>query len=217
MAIYKDNQTQTGIEKLRETIERVLNHKLHTPKDFVMLSRKIFEQQKQTVSATTLKRIWNYLKNEHVETRETTLNILARFAGYKSWEFFLECYHDSDSLENEKIILSDPILPESLQYGQQIQLTWHHHSYCIIQYLGNRKFKVLKSCNSLLREDDRFECYFMLNYEPVYLLNLQHYSNVIHAFVLGQNGGVSISILKNGVYNYIREKKRMARSNDIKV
>lgn len=196
MTVFQDRDRNVGIERLREIIERALNHKLLTPRDFEMLSKRIFEQQKQTISTTTLKRIWNYLKNEQVMARETTLDILAQFVGYKNWEYFLEYSNQNENIDNEKLIFCNPILPDSLYYGQQLQICWHNHCYCIVKYIGNKKFKVIKSYNSILKENDRFECYFMLNYEPIYLFNIQHASNQINALVIGSNGGVCISLYK---------------------
>lgn len=205
MTVFQDRDREVGIERLREIIERALNHKLVTPKDFEMLSKKIFEQQKQTISTTTLKRIWNYLKNEQVKARETTLDILTQFVGYKNWEYFLEYSNQNEKIDNEKLIFCTPILPESLHCGQQLQIHWHNHCYCIVKYIGNKKFKVLKSYNSILKENDRFECHFMLNYEPIYLFNIQHGTNQINALVIGNNGGVCISPYKGGSCRNLQE------------
>lgn len=60
---------------------------MKTPKDFDFLSEQIFERQHETVSASTLKRIWGYLPGR--TPRQSSLDILSRFAGHTNWEAFL--------------------------------------------------------------------------------------------------------------------------------
>lgn len=64
---------------LRHTIEAALDRKFQTPKDFTFLSECIFERQHVNISPTTLKRLWNYLKNEQVVPSRSTRNILSSF------------------------------------------------------------------------------------------------------------------------------------------
>ena len=76
-----------SIDRLRESIEAQVDREMRTPKDFDFLSEKIFEKVHQTVSPTTLKRMWGYL-SETATPRLSTLNILSQFIGYDNWDAF---------------------------------------------------------------------------------------------------------------------------------
>ena len=68
-------------------IEEAVGRKMKTPKDFDFLADQIFDKLHETVSSTTLKRMWGYLQ-ESSSPRESTLDILAQFVDYKDWETF---------------------------------------------------------------------------------------------------------------------------------
>ncbi len=61
--------------------------KIRTPKDFEQLSDEIFKVTHQKLSPTTLKRIWGYVQDGS-NPRESTLDIMAQFLNYQSWEHF---------------------------------------------------------------------------------------------------------------------------------
>ena len=61
---------------------------MQTPKDFEFLSACIFQRLNETVSVSTLKRLWGYTA-QYATTRTATLNLLAHFVGYDSYEAFV--------------------------------------------------------------------------------------------------------------------------------
>ena len=96
-----DRQQEQALGQLREAIEKVVDRKMKTPKDFDFLSGCIFETLHQNISATTLKRIWGYLA-EPVVPRLSTLNLLAQFVGFENWETFCQqSQSPTPTLENE--------------------------------------------------------------------------------------------------------------------
>ena len=78
---------EENIQRLRETIEVAAGRRMQTPKDFDFLSEMIFDKIHQHISPTTLKRLWGYL-SEPATPRISTLNLLAQFVDYDSWEAF---------------------------------------------------------------------------------------------------------------------------------
>lgn len=76
--------TEQRIAQLREAIERKIGRTMQTPKNFDFLSEQIYGQLHETVSASTLKRLWGYLPGR--TPRLSSLDILSRFVGYKGWE-----------------------------------------------------------------------------------------------------------------------------------
>jgi hypothetical protein len=94
-----------NIDRLKAAIEASVDRKMRTPKDFDYLSEQIFKSVHQTISPTTLKRLWGYLSETTVQ-RPSTLNILSQFVGYDSWDAF--CQNEDSTEEQEIIVDSSP-------------------------------------------------------------------------------------------------------------
>ena len=78
---------QENFQQLCEAIEHKTGRKMQTPSDFRWLTKRVFEHVHETVSATTLMRLWGYRTG--VTPRQATLDILARFLGYGDYREFL--------------------------------------------------------------------------------------------------------------------------------
>jgi len=70
-------------ELLKKEVEHVVGHELREARDFEKLSQVLLKGTRERLSPTTLKRFWGYLKNESVQTRPHTLNVLAQFWAIK--------------------------------------------------------------------------------------------------------------------------------------
>ena len=80
---------EKAIDRLREAIETECGRKMRTPKDYDFLAEAIFEKLHQSISPTTLKRLWGYL-SESSTPRTSTLDILAQFVNYANWQTFCQ-------------------------------------------------------------------------------------------------------------------------------
>lgn len=82
------NNESVEIVELRKKIEESVGRVMHTPADFDFLSGAVWERIREYISPTTLKRTWGYLDGVK-NIRFSTLETLARFAGFKSWDNYL--------------------------------------------------------------------------------------------------------------------------------
>lgn len=87
------NKTSSRILQLRDAIEKKTRRYPATPKDFDCLAADIYEQLHESVSASTLKRVWGYVDSDSTP-RITTLNVLAKFIGYSNWHDFCNSMDD---------------------------------------------------------------------------------------------------------------------------
>ncbi|CAG5006819.1 hypothetical protein DYBT9275_03903 [Dyadobacter sp. CECT 9275] len=81
----------SNLEKLRRLIEQRLGWGSSDDwqgRDFDKLSELIFEQTKVSLSDSTLKRLWGKINYQSLPS-STTLDTLARFAGFDSWRVFV--------------------------------------------------------------------------------------------------------------------------------
>lgn len=67
-----------------------------TQQDFLALSDQIFDQTSSRISVTTLKRIWGKVAYDSQPTSHT-LNALARFAEFESWQQYVGGFHEAAS------------------------------------------------------------------------------------------------------------------------
>lgn len=182
------------VEKLRKDIEAALGHTLHTPRDFNILSKRIYARLHTMISATTLKRLWGYL-NDGGQPRSNTLNILARFVGYHDWEE----YHQNAMLPEGQ--QSDPVysrrlsVKEELHPSDRVRLTWLPGRVCDIEYLGDLDFRVVASEKTRLHPGDTFQCSLVVEGEPLYLDHLIQEGRAPIAYVCGKKNGVGFEFL----------------------
>lgn len=101
--------TKKGEEyALKKCLERI-EERLHwgdsaqwTTYDFEKLSEEIHKATGVRLSVTTLKRVWEKLKYESAPTH-TTLNTLAKFAGYADWRAFNHQSADDSEETNDQL------------------------------------------------------------------------------------------------------------------
>ncbi len=150
------------IDRLRESIEAQVDRKMRTPKDFDFLSEQIFEKEHQTVSPTTLKRMWGYL-SEAVVPRISTLNILSQFIGYDDWDSF--CKSESTERpveESEEVNESVGQEPESqIHESRRWQPKWILLTLIAVIALATITWDSLRhssqpSAAYILKQGDRF-------------------------------------------------------------
>ncbi|MBQ9362854.1 MAG: hypothetical protein IJT97_05450 [Bacteroidaceae bacterium] len=124
-------------QRLLTAIETAIGRKVRTPKDFDQLSAYIFEQTHQTISPTTLKRIWGYLPGNTIP-RLTSLDILAQAIGHTDWETF--CQQDitperTAAPQPQNPITAKPSKKKRLLYVVLLSIltiflaTYYHHSF----------------------------------------------------------------------------------------
>lgn len=76
-----------ALMQLLAAVEQKAGRKMHTPKDFDYLHSCLFDECHTMVSVSTLKRIWGYVQSDGAP-RPSSLDPLAQYAGYDSWEHF---------------------------------------------------------------------------------------------------------------------------------
>jgi hypothetical protein len=59
------------IKELKRRVEMSVNREMMTPKDFIFLADYLFEQINESISESTLKRIWGYNSGYKIVRRHT--------------------------------------------------------------------------------------------------------------------------------------------------
>ena len=177
------------ITLLRQLVEESADHRIETSNDFIFLSGEIQGRLKETLSASTLKRLWGYVDG-YASVRPSTLDILARFVGFPDWETFVSDYCEVEGVQSSHRVVGNSLYAKDLNIGAQMKIAWNPNRSCLIKYLGNSLFEVITSENAKLKPSDRFLCQrFTLN-QPLYVELLTKEGNT-ELFVMGNKGGLT--------------------------
>lgn len=176
-------------KKLCSDIEKALGKEMRTPKDFDFLRERIFARLNVWVSTTTLKRIWGYLKDD-VQTRHSTLDILACFLGFHSYENYTNSSAENVVQESSPIMSRRLCVSEELKEGDKLLITWLPNRTCELLYCGNLKFEVISSEHTRLKPGNTFRCGLFIEGEPLYLDELIQENYPPIAYVCGKKSGI---------------------------
>ena len=178
---------------LKQEVERTFGHQLKETRDFEELSHLLLSHTRERLSPTTLKRFWGYLKNEEVKTRPHTLDVLARFVGYKDYEDFCTQAERLDEVQSG-IKTEERITTENMRRGQRLIITWRPNRRIVVRHWGGCLFEIVEAENTKLSVGDTFRCHLMIQHEPLYLDEVMHQGQPAMVYVAGQKDGVMIEV-----------------------
>lgn len=178
---------------LKQEVERTFGRQLTKARDFEELSHLLLSHTRERLSPTTLKRLWGYLKNEEVKTRPHTLDVLARFVGYREYDDFCAQTERLDEVQSG-IKTEEKITTEGLRRGQRLIITWRPDRKIVVRLLGNSQFEILEAEKTKLSVGDTFRCHLMIQHEPLYLDEVVHQGQPAMVYVAGQKDGVVIEV-----------------------
>lgn len=104
----------------------------------------------ENLSANTIKRLVGNLPYNS-NPRETTLEILAKYLGYDSWQFLNDYLNQKISQFNSGNVFYEL---EKLPANQRIELEWEPNRKILIRHISGYEYKVISSENSKLLEGD---------------------------------------------------------------
>ncbi|MFI3321920.1 MAG: hypothetical protein R3Y50_05290 [Rikenellaceae bacterium] len=190
------NKDIPQINFLLKEVEIYHKRPILTTTDFEALSTIIEHEINEYISASTLKRLWGYVSDKH-KPRVYTLNVLAKYIGYESFQQFCDKLIDEKAI-NSQFFNTKQVLSSQLTIEINLEIGWSPNRYLLLQYLGEDYFKVVESRNSKLIEGDIFTANnFMLNF-PLFLPYVIRGDEKLPSFMAGQNGGLTVlNVLTN--------------------
>ena len=190
-----DKINKKDIENLVRMIEVVVHRKMTSPYDFEFLSDAISMRCHTTISVSTLKRIWGYVKNPHTPYANT-LKILSRFIGYKDFDDFVA--NKDHKVPSSFVYTASFLSYKDMQIGDMVWIAWAPNRQCLLTYQGDHRFVVTAASNTKLHVGDSFSSMYFSEGMPLFLDNYVHKNNPPITFVVGYNGGLnSIKIVKS--------------------
>lgn len=176
------------IDKLGETLGSPIRY----TSDCEKLSADISKRLNEIIGVTTLKRLFGFVNDVKVP-RPITLDILARYAGFDSYELMIR----ELGVEGDSGFESDPdVVSARLNPGDKVSFTYLPDREVTLEYTGNLNFKVLNSKgSSLLPGDIAFIPMFCLN-QPLRIESVKRDNIDLGRYVAGKVSGItSISVI----------------------
>ena len=122
-------QDSFNIECLKNDIEKKVGRSIKSPVDFNFLSNRIMAELSETLSASTLQRLWNYVATQS-SPRLSTLSLLSRFMGFSCWDSYVVNLLRTSVIESD-YITTQLIRAHDLSSGDVLRIGWrsdHRHS-----------------------------------------------------------------------------------------
>lgn len=178
------------IEELKLQVEQKYGRTLSTTTDFEEFSLVLENTLSQSISASTLKRIWGYVNDRH-KARKYTLDILAQYVGFSNFDKFVSWLKTS-SKYNSSFFNACQMTSSELLPGEFVEIGWTPNRLVALEYLGDSTFEVKASRNSKLASGDRFVTGSFIMQQPLYLPYIIRNGENTMPFVAGRNGGLTI-------------------------
>ena len=181
------------IEELKTLVEKKYRRRLSTTTDFEEFSLVLDNTLSQSISASTLKRIWGYVNDSH-KTRKYTLDILANYVGHDSYDAYT-AWLKTSTRYNSSFFNACQILSSELDQGQFIEIGWRPNRILKLRYLGSSRYEVTESKNSKILPGDRFVTGCFIKGQPLILPFIERNGEKTPPFVAGRNSGLNMLVI----------------------
>ncbi len=176
------------IDLIKDSIERKLGRSLETPVDFNLLALNISTQCAESLSPSTLMRVWKYIQTNSKPSK-ATLSILSRFLGYRDFNHF--CLEMERSANSSSFIDAETIISRNLRPEDEVVLRWLPDREITVKYLGDNRFEVIKNINSKLLEGYQFTAVSFTKGLPLIASAIKKPDNTFTTYIGARQTGLS--------------------------
>ena len=184
------NVFKPEIAELLALVEKKYTKSLRTTTDFDGLSFTLKYHYGETVSTSTLKRLWGYVNDSH-QPRICTLDALSRYVGHVGYEEFCS-WLKSSPVYNSSFFTAKQVMAKDLIPGSELEIGWSPNRYLRLNYLGDTRFKMVEARESKLCVGDCFEVTAFLLGQPLSLPYVLRDGQQTTPFIAGRNGGLTL-------------------------
>ena len=174
--------------------------------DCEYLALDIESKTGEHIGVNTIKRLLGMIEDER-EPRLSTLDIIARYLDFNSWDE-LRIYDDKSNSSFDS--LSDEIRVGGLSKGQKIEISYLPDRLLSLEYLGDHHFRILSSLNSKLQDGDQIEMSHIVSGYPLLVSDVIRDGKSLGSFVAGKSQGIAY-LIKETVHRKSNVKSRIHR------
>ena len=174
---------------LLQQVEQKYSRRIAVPKDYEILAETISQEVGEPISGSTLKRLWGY--DDYSSTPSpVTLDILARYAGFRSFPGFCESLKKNPAFVSG-FLHSEYVESANLAVGKRLEIGWNPNRLVTLEYLGDSRFRVIESVNATLRKGDEFKAIAFIKGYPLYIPGIHRGGEDTPVYVAGQQSGLT--------------------------
>lgn len=178
------------IQILLRAVENKFNFRTRTTSDFECLSEAIYNSRNTHISPSTLKRLWGYVKYRYVP-RESTLDILANYVGFSSYNVF--CEKNGAIMESASLFISNKQLDSlCMECGTVIAVCWDPDRYVEFEKITDLCYRVAVSKNSKLKAGDNCCISSFIDGHSLLVTNIIRDDVKLKAYIAGKHKGIRI-------------------------
>lgn len=178
---------------IKKEIENKFGKEIRYPADCDALSAHISDQTGQSISITTLKRMFGFVNGTH-EPRLYTLDVLAQYLGYPNWDVYYEKFIH---IENSEFFTAEQIEIDALKPDAVIEITYDPDRIIRLVYQGNYLFNVEHSTNSKLLKGDQLIIVSIVKHYPLIIASVLRDEKNLGKFVAGKTSGITSICIKS--------------------
>lgn len=175
-------------EVIKKRVENRYGKEVRYSKDCEVLAHMISNETKETISATTLLRLFGFTKSKPENPRLYTLDIIAKFIGFQSWDEAINkgsINDDGSYFEGiDKVTITD------LEIGQILTLCYSPDRILKLKFLGSFRFEVIQSEKSKLKIGDLLNILRLDLTYPLICEKVIRSNKDMGSFKGGENGGI---------------------------
>lgn len=177
------------LQALIAAVEKRFREEVRTTAGFERLAASIEYELREGLGASTLKRIWGYIPSV-TTPRLSTLDILARYAGYADFKAFRQALAGADEsafLSGTTCLTSDDLAP-----GDRVVLGWAPNRRVRLRYAGEGRFEVVESSNAKLQPGDIFESSCFFKGWPLFVPGILRGGEMTAPYIAGKAHGLTL-------------------------
>lgn len=184
------------LARLREAVADRFARRLTTSKDFELLSEDIQASISDTLGASTLKRVWEYIE-PHRQARVSTLDIMARYAGFKDFVDFSRCIQSAGQDGVSGYLGDDAMEGNQIGVGASIEVEWKPDRKVRLLCVAKGCFEVTANRNSKLEVGAYIKVAHLINGRPMMADVIIPDTNEAVVYEAGRDGGIRWTIVGN--------------------
>jgi hypothetical protein len=140
------------------------------------------------ISASTLKRLWGFSKASEGEPRIWTLDVIAEYVGYKSWEELQNDITGNKINKNKRIESVDCAL---LKPGKRFTVMFGRAALIKVEYKGKNWFTVMEAHKISLKAGDEILMEKIQLELPILIKKMKRTGTTINGIIIGGVTGVT--------------------------
>jgi hypothetical protein len=158
------------------------------PKDCDVLSAKISEACKTSISSSTLKRLFGFTKTKGMEQpRLYTLDIISTYIGYGCWEELIASLDKGEDVSQKTL---EKLKPQQIKTGESITITYEPRKVIEVKKKEGI-FKVVSSNEKQLLLNDEVKFKLLELHYPLTLTHVIRNGNSIGRIQLATVSGIT--------------------------